>query len=267
VTATPPNADKTNGTTVAAAPASDANVPPLFYGRPLPLSQQYHATFKVRPENDFGFASKANAVPLTVPEFVMAARHYPIIFTGEDLVPTAAVGLASGDNLFVDVKGQWEVGQYIPAYVRRYPFILLGSETDEKLQVGIDDDARSNKPDARTLFKDGKETDVVKEGVNLCEQFHGAFRFGMEFLTSLRESGITEQRSLDVELPNGQKMAVGSFGAVNEEKFRDLPDATFLEWRKKGWLHAIYFHLQSMNNWEALLMRVNNRMAAAQAVR
>src|SRR5437763_7833859 len=111
----------------------------MFYSRPLPLSVQYHATFKIRPENDFSFAAKANAIPLTVPEFVMAARDYPIIFIGDELVPTAAVGLASGENLFIDVKGQWEWGRYVPAYVRRYPFILLGAaETDEKLQVGID---------------------------------------------------------------------------------------------------------------------------------
>lgn len=261
------NAEKANGTP-ASTPAPDAQRPPLFYGRPLPLSAQYHAAVKIRPPTDFAFAAKTNVIPLTIPEFVVAARNYPIIFIGDDLIPSAAVGLASADNLFVDVKGLWEFGQYIPAYARRYPFILLSNnDAEEKMQVGIDDDARSTKDGAQPLFKDGTGTDAVKEGLDLCEQFHAAYRFGIDFLAALKASDIMEPRTLEIELPNSEKSPVGSFMAVNEEKFNKLPDETFLEWRKKGWLHAIYFHLQSMNNWDALMARASSRLAAAQAVR
>jgi hypothetical protein len=136
------------------------------------------------------------------------------------------------------------------------------------MQVGIDDDARSNKDGAQTLFTNGKETPAVRAAIDLCEQFHGAYRFGVDFITALKAAEIMEPRSLEIELPNGgEKISVGSFMAVNEEKFRQMPDATFLEWRTKGWLHAIYFHLQSMNNWEALLARSSNRLEAASSVR
>jgi hypothetical protein len=241
--------------------------PPLFYSRPLPLSSDYHAKFKIRAEDDYGFAAETNAIPITLPEFVMCARHYPIIFIGEELIPSIAVGLRVDDNLFVDVKGQWELGQYIPAYVRRYPFLLMGQEGDDQLRVGIDDDAGSTKEGARRLFEDGKETEAVRAAITLCEQFHGAFLFGSEFIEALKAAGITEPRSLEVQLPNGEKLNVGAFTAINEEKFKALPDATILEWHRKGWLHAVYFHLQSLNNWDALLARTSARMAAAAAVR
>lgn len=265
-TSTPP---KTNGSAEApaAAPAGEVPPPPLFYSRPLPLSAQYHATVKIRPETDFSFAAETNAIPISVPEFVLAARHYPIIFIGEDLIPSMAVGLRPGDNLYVDVKGAWEPGQYIPAYVRRYPFILMGQQDQERLQLGIDDDARSSKDGARSLFADGKETEVLQQGMGLCEQFHAAFRFSTDCTQAIKAADITEPQSLEVQLPNGEKLNVGSFISVKEEKFRALPDATILEWREKGWLHAIYFHLQSLNNWEALLARTANRMAAAAALR
>jgi hypothetical protein len=265
-TASPTPTNGANGAAPAAGAANAPSQPPLFYGRPLPLSAEYHAKFKIRPENDFSFAGETNAIPITLPEFVMCGRHYPIIFIGEELIPSIAVGLRADDNLFVDVKGQWAVGHYIPAYVRRYPFLLMGSEADEQLRVGIDDDARSSKEGAQVLFEDGKETEAVRRGITLCEQFHGAFRFSVDFNKALKASGIAEPRGLEVELPTGEKINAGVFTAVNEEKFRALPDETVLEWHRKGWLHPIYFHLQSLNNWDALLARTSARMTAAAAV-
>jgi len=258
-------APSTNGSTNGAA--EERPQPPLFYSRPVPLSPQYHATTKIRPETDFGFAKQTNAIPLTLPEFVLAARNYPIIFIGDELVPSMAVGLRPGDNLFVDMKGAWEPNFYVPAYVRRFPFILLNSTEDDKLALGIDDDARSTKEGAQALFADGTETEVVRQGMALCEHFHGAFRFSIDFTVALKASEITEPRSLEVDLPNGEKLQVGSFVAVNEEKFKNLPDATIIDWHRKGWMHAVYFHLQSLNNWEALLVRTSNRMSAAANIR
>jgi hypothetical protein len=241
-------------------------LPPLFYSRPVPVSAAGHRHFRLRPETDFSFAQKANAIPVTLPEFVMAARHYPIIFIGDEHVPTIAVGLRPEDNLYVNVKGEWEANHYVPAYARRYPFILLGSDKDERLQLGIDDTANSTKPSAVALFEGDKETDAIRQALSLCEQFHGAYLFTAEFSKALAEAQITESRGLDVQLPNGETLNVGSFTAINEEKFKAMPDETFLAWRQKGWLHAVYFHLQSMNNWEFLLARASNRMAAAAAV-
>ena len=258
---------KTNGNAAAAAPApEEQQLPPLFYNRPAPVAASLHQNLKIRGELDYAFAGKTNAVPVTLPEFVVAARHYPIIFIGDELVPTVALGLRADDNLFVNVKGEWEAGQYIPAYARRYPFILLGGAQDERLQLGIDETAGSGKPDARALFEGEKETDVVTNGIQLCEQFHGAYLYTAEFSRALAHSKITESRSLDVKVSETETMNIGSFLAINEDKFKALPDKTFLQWREKGWLHAVYFHLQSLNNWEVLLARASNRMAVAAAV-
>jgi hypothetical protein len=259
---------KTNGNAApAATPAADEQqLPPLFYNRPAPVAASLHQNLKVRGELDFTFAQKTNAIPVTLPEFVVAARHYPIIFIGDELVPTVALGLRPDDNLFVNVKGEWENGQYVPAYARRYPFILLGGPGDERLQLGIDETASSAKPDAQALFEGEKETDVIRNALQLCEQFHGAYLFTAEFSRALAHAKITENRSLDVKVSDTENLNIGSFTAINEDKFKALPDKTFLQWREKGWLHAVYFHLQSMNNWEFLLARASTRMSAAASI-
>jgi hypothetical protein len=234
----------------------------MFYWRPVPLAAATHGWMKIRPDNHYGFSSRTNAVPLTVPEFVLAARHYPIIFVGPDMVPTVALGFRPDENLMVNEAGAWERSMYVPAYVRRYPFILLGRPEDTRLQLGIDDAAGTGMQGARPLFEGEKETQIVRDALGLCEQFHGAYMFTQEFAKTLKAAGLVDERTLDVQGANGEKMNIGSFQAVNEQKFRDIDEPTAADWRKRGFLHAVYFHLQSLNNWETLLERANRRQEA-----
>lgn len=232
--------------------------PPMFYEVPAALSAAAHGTLKIRPEFDFSHAAKTNAVPVTAPEFVLAARSYPIIFVGEMLIPTAALGFQTDENLFVGPNGEWDRYTYVPAYVRRYPFILLGEQSAERLQLGVDEKGASTKAEARALFDGEKETETVREALNMCEQFHQAYLFTKEFSQALLDTKLVDERTLDVQQPNGEKINIGTFMAVNEEKFKALSDKTVLDWKKKGFLHAVYFHLQSLNNWDALMAKAND---------
>lgn len=241
--------------TAAAQTAPPPGAVPLFYTEPMPVAPQLQGDWKIRPEFDFTFAARANTVPLTAPEFMMAARHFPIIFLG-DVVPTCVLGFQPNTNVFVDKDGQWERGTYIPAYIRRYPFILLGQEGDENLRLGIDRAGRSSKPDARPLFEDGKDTPVIKQAIELGEQFHNAHLYTRDLSKALKEADVIEESTLQSEI-NGKVEPIAAFKRVSEEKFRQLPDATITEWWKKGYMHAVYFHLQSMNNWELLMMRAS----------
>ncbi len=243
----------TDTSATQSAPRSD--LAPLFYSAIEPLSAQLHKSLKIRPEAEYAFAAKTNTVPLTVPEFTMAARHYPILLLGDDLVPTAALGVQPEQNLFITPAGQWDAGFYVPAYIRRHPFILLGGN-DDRLTLGIDVASAATGADARPLFKDdGKETEVVTQALDLCNQFHGAFLFTRDLSTALKKSDIVVDCTLEIEPTPGQRSTLGTFKRVDEEKFKEVPDSVILEWRKAGFLHAIHFLLQSMNNWDLLLIK------------
>lgn len=256
------NTAKTNGTASHNEDDQQQQRPPMFYERPIPVSKTGHANMKIRPENDYAFAAQTNTVPLTAPEFVLVARHYPIIFVGEALIPSAVLGFKMDENLFVSSGGQWDNYSYVPAYVRRYPFILLGGPGDERLQLGIDETAVSEKPDARALFDGDKETEVVRQSLGMCEQFHNAYLHTRDFSQALLDTKLIEERDLEIPISPTEKMNLGKFNAISEEKFKLLSDKTILDWRKKGFLHAAYFHLQSMNNWDVLLAKANERGAA-----
>ena len=242
-------------TDTSSTPNAPQSVAPLFYSAIEPLSTEVHKDFKIRPEADFSLAGQSNTVPLTVPEFTLAARHFPILLLGEDLIPTAAFGIKPEQNLFVDKDGKWDPGVYVPAYVRRHPFILLGGP-DDRMTLGIDSAASSTKEGARPLFSaDGTQTDAVTQALDICNQFHGAFLFTRDLSAALKKTDIVVDCTLEIEPTPGQRVQLGTFKRIDEEKFKELPDDVVLEWRKVGYLHAVYFLLQSMNNWDLLLTK------------
>ena len=93
---------------------------PLFYKDPRPVDPVRHGPLSLLPENDFGFARGTNAVPLNLTEFSVAARHFPIVFVRDPIpLALAVLGMRRDENVYVDDKGRWRSGCYIPAYVRR----------------------------------------------------------------------------------------------------------------------------------------------------
>lgn len=247
---------ETSKTDTPAANGQDRMPPPLFYHEPVAVTVNRHGDKKIRAADDYSYATETNAVPITLPEFVLAARHYPIVFVGPELVPTVALGFRPDQNVFVDDQGKWERLSYVPAYVRRYPFILLGKPEDERLQLGVDSPGATDDPNGRALFDGEKETQTVTEALDLCQQFHGAYQATAEFSQMLKDSDLIEERSLEVDLPDQEKLDIGAFASINEQKLREVSDDRFLEWRKKGWLAAMYFHVASLNNWEQVMARL-----------
>lgn len=77
--------------------------------------------------------------PAVIDEFVVASRHLPIVFvpTASKPTPVFLLGAQPGENRHVDPAGAW-TGGYVPAYVRRYPFIIGDNAGAEPL-VCIDE--------------------------------------------------------------------------------------------------------------------------------
>ena len=119
-------------TTTGQQPAITGNV--LFYSQPEPLSPEMHGKIGVKNmDGPFGFAKAGHAVPLTVGEFPSAASTGPIIFMGEEKLPILVMGLNAGDNMFLQPDGLFEAGVYIPAYIRRYPFIFANDDAAKQM--------------------------------------------------------------------------------------------------------------------------------------
>ncbi|MHB1218041.1 MAG: SapC family protein [Alphaproteobacteria bacterium] len=240
----------------AQAGAGDAaeSALPVFYRRPMPLDPGRHGAMSLKRMTNFSFARKTNSVPLNGVEFPFAMRHYPIVFTaGDQPNPVAVLGVRADKNLFVTEWGGWEDGLYVPAYVRRYPFIFMEEGGSDRLILCIDEATDLLTTDSkRPLFADGKPTDVVTHALDFCTEFQAQHAATAEFGRALAAHDLLIPNRADVSLISGEKLSLGGFRIIDESRFHALPDDVFLDWRKRGWLHLVYCHLMSSINWGRL---------------
>lgn len=248
---------------------------PLFYKDPVLLQFQEHGEVGLTPGGDFCFAREAIAIPLSSGEFTHAMRHFPIVFAMDDQAsPIALVAIRKGDNLFIEQDGSWKTGCYVPAYVRRYPFISM--EVDEGAQQLLSIDRASDRfvpsvkghANAERLFDaSGNATMAAQTVMAFCHAFHTDYSNTVAFGRALIAAKVLEPFRADFRLPDGTLHQVNGFYAVNEARFRVLADATVVEWHAKGWLGLVALHLASLQSLQNLLdlnaLRANERKALA----
>lgn len=235
-------------TDAAAAPL------PMFYKKPVPLEPARHGTAGLKPQIEYRFAANTNALPLTATEMAHAARTYPIVFSvNTPTVPFAVVGLRDHENLFVDAAGAWRDDSYIPAYVRRYPFIFSEVPEAQRLVLCIDEGADNYEAtSSQPLFVEGKPTEVLQRVLQFNETFQAHYLDTRRFGEWLDKNDMLEDRMARADLGGGQTFTLRGFKLLNPERLRALEDAQVLELHKKGWLPLLHFHLQSLQNWGLL---------------
>ena len=100
------------------------------------------------------------------------AFEYPIVFVeGSDgWVPIVLFGLDATENQWVDRSGAW-LGQYIPAFIRQYPFAIGRGESEAPL-VCIDEGSDLiSKGEGYALFEDGQPTPFVRQTADFLKNF------------------------------------------------------------------------------------------------
>ncbi|MEP3629952.1 MAG: SapC family protein [Hyphomicrobiales bacterium] len=236
--------------------ASAAPALPMFYNKVEALSASAHGDLKVKENsNDVSFAREAKSLMLTAVEFSQAARHYPIVFGTSDVgaVPLAVTGYTGSENIFIGDDGKWREGVYLPAYVRRYPFILIENADDDSVILAIDPTSPMiSKDEGKPLFEDGEGTEIAKGIMNLCVSYHREYQKTKILCKQIDDTGILIEQSAEATLPDGKKTQVTGFRVVDEKAFNALSDKEFNKLRKSGALSLIYCHLWSMGTWKNL---------------
>ena len=230
----------------------------LFYGQVERLDPGKHADLALSSAvKTYEFARPTNSVPLNAVEFMSAARHYPILFNGDARgMPLALVGLRSHENLFVEEGGVWAEGCYIPAFVRRYPFVLLNGDDAGDISLCVDPGAEQlSDGGGRALFDNGEPSQVLQSVAKFCASYAREQGRTKAFVSGLRETGVLIDRTVDIALRDGEKVAMRGFRVVDERKLAELPEAVIVDWWRKGWMGAIHAHMVSLGNFGRLYVR------------
>lgn len=236
---------------------------PLFYKKPTALNTQTHLNLAFTDTRNFAFAQDELAIPVLASEFMPLIRHYPIVFTQSETPSAVAIlGIKQGKNCFINA-GEWAQNTYIPAYVRRYPFAFFDT-TDEQSNVkqllAVDlaaenfiEDGRTSHPDRCLFTEAGEHTDILKSALNFCEQFHQQALVTQAFIQDLKAHELLTPNTLTIKENDGKEHKVEGFMLIDSAKYNALPDATLLEFQKKGWLSLITLQIASQQNWQLLV--------------
>ncbi len=230
----------------------------ILYKKVEPLTPSLHGALGLkRADKPLMFARDAHAVPLNTIEFNFALKSYPIVFAGtETPMPVAVLGMQEKENLFVDADGKWLENAYVPAYIRRYPFIFGQNQDQSQLTLCIDRDSSlvGDQPDF--AFFDGDQlTDTGNKALEFCKTFHQHHLATQKFGTIIKELDLFASQQVTMKDQNGDQHVVGTYLAIEEKKFNELKDEAFILLKKSGALPFIYMHLSSLSNWQTLSQR------------
>jgi hypothetical protein len=231
--------------------ASQAPQLPLLYKQLEPLSTQAHASYKVRPVEGAPHLVNVHAVPLLIEEFVPAQRFYPIVFSlGENPVPLALMGLNEGVNTFFDDQGKLLNPTYVPAYVRRYPFMLARvAAGEETLSLCFDPSSGfvGDFEDGQPLFDGDQPSEATQQIMKFCEEFEVAAQRTSAFMEELTKLEILMDGELSVQLNTDTQPALyRGFRMIDEEKFREMRGDELRRINQNGVLPLLMAHLFSL---------------------
>ena len=224
---------------------------PILYNDLVPLSSVDHAGWKVRPFDSMDYIARTHAIPVTTDEFITAQRFFPVIFsTGDDPVPLALMGLNEGVNAFVDDLGNLEPNTYLPAYLRRYPFMLARLQPDApEMSLCFDPSPGLIGADVEgtALFDGDGPGEQVKSTLAFCEQFEMSAQRTGQFMRDLVASGLLEEGEVTIRNPEYQQPFVyRGFQMVNEQKLRDMRGDQLRKLSQSGMLPLLWAHIFSL---------------------
>lgn len=234
---------------------------PLLFKKAVAVDSQAHRDLKIAARaRDWSVAAELNAMFIASVEFGDAAIEYPIVFVnaGNDpqgnrqVAPVAIFGLREKENLYVD-GGRWRA-RYLPALLQAYPFGVARVDTSRVVVVIDEAWAGLSRTEGTALFDaEGKPGEYLANVRTQLEKIEGEIQRTRLFGSALLQADLLSEMRFEATMPDGQKVTVDGFLAVDEKKFAALSDDKVLQLHKSGALGLIHAHQISMRNMRRLV--------------
>lgn len=217
-----------------------------------------HATISVKAINTYDYAKNMISAPITITEFYESCKDYPIVFSKEfstgEWMASIILGFKENNNLFINEEGIWEKNRYIPASIRRYPFILI-KEDNDNLAIAIESQYKSEdeKDEERKLFNiDGENTSYLDGVIEFLTQFQNDVNITREFIKQMEDLELLEEKTLTIT-KDSEQYNLNGFYIINEEKLNHLSKKKKDILYDKNLVPFITVHLISLSNINKLI--------------
>lgn len=224
-------------------------LPPL-YQEVVPLAPEHHDALGMKVGVGYDFAMNTNSFAIAIEEFSAVQQNYPILFTDtETPMPAAFMSINGDTNPYVQADGTWRSDCYIPAYVRRYPFLLIRANRDsDDFALCFERDAPHLDGNSESKFFDGKEsTKLTKSILEFCVDYEKSLDKTRHICEQLTKLDLFTTPMIKLS-KGGKSVRLKGFKTIDEKKLRELPEATLANLVTSGVMAAIYAHLFSLSN-------------------
>ncbi len=218
-----------------------------------PLDKTEDSKLRISELKGFDYAASMHSCAITVDEFYSAAKSAPIVFadTPDGVRAVSLLGVREGQNVFVSSEGEWIDSEYVPAYIRRYPFIFF--EQNDVLALGVDHGCSAvNKSKGKAVFdKDGETTEYTNNVLVFMQDYQTSAQRTDFFVKRLVELDLLEDANATIreeEVTTG----VVAFKKISEERLNALDDDKALALLREGFYRLISAHLLSLTNFNKL---------------
>jgi hypothetical protein len=234
----------------------------LIYKSAVPVSRSRHGDCYIESGADYTFSRAVNSVPLMAVEFARAANEFAIVFAGQRgaILPAVILGVRGNENLYLSADQAWGAN-YVPAFIRRYPFVF--SQYNDRLLLCIDEEfpGFNRSGQGRRLFEeDGSRSAYLEQVLRFLNQYQAEFTRTQSFCNRLDELGLLEPMRAQLSVEQGRQLTLGGFQAVNRARLKELPDEKLADLARSDELELIYLHLRSMRNFEELKGRLDTAL-------
>jgi SapC len=241
----------------------------LIYETAVPITPARHGKHSVEVDGNYAFSAGVNAVPLMAVEILRAATEYAVVFTpvGDDVMPAVVLGVKGDQNLYLGPDGHWNA-KYIPAFIRRYPFVFAASADNKTLTLCVDEAYPGLNTEGRgqRLFgDDGRPTAYVDQVLKFLKEYQAHFVRTQALGRRLKEFGLLEPMTAKVTTPSGGNLSLTGFMAASRAKLRELEPEKLAMLAKTDELELLYLHLYSMRNFNEVRDRLNGHAVRAEA--
>lgn len=236
----------------------------LFYREPVALNRENHRNLKFSARAEYEFSREVNSVPLTGIEFFEASRDMPVLFSRSEsgtYFPLALLSLRNNSHSLVGESGDWQ-GNYVPAFIRRYPFAMTDNQTVCFDQASEQFSEDSGEP----LFDEqGENTKTLNNVLQFLNNFDGAFKQTRDFCEQVASADLFKPFDIQVMAGDGKPIRLEGLHIIDEAKLQEAEQDQVLAWFKSGQLAWIYAHLHSLGALKQLIKRQAENAAVAEA--
>ena len=231
----------------------------LIYAQPTPVRAQAHGDKSILPMTHFGFAAGVNSVPVVAAEFAAAAADLTLVFAGTDraVMPAVLLGLDQNQNRFVDDQGRW-TGRYIPAFLRRYPFVFAASEGSDDLTLCIDEsyDGLNDAGHGERLFDAAGNRSLYLNGVlDFAVQYQAQYERTRIFCNRLVQHDLLESVVASFTDDQGAEKRLTGFYRINRDRLKAIDPELLATMFGNDELELCFIHLASLANIDRLAER------------